>query len=156
MPLDGIPWWANALGGLIGGSAITEGIRALKARGQAHSTERLTLQQGEAEFRSTLLAENRAQRERLDSLEERVMDLVENERKCDERNRDLESEIIVLRDKNDELRRDLDAITSALDAQSKRIISDSSAERRANRDSLRSLREGVAQSIEAQKARHGS
>lgn len=156
MPLDGIPWWANALGGLIGGSAITEGIRAMKARGQAMSTERLTLQQGEAEFRSALLAENREQRERLDRLENRVMELVENERKCDERNSELEAEVGALRERNDELRRDLDAISSALDEQSRRIISESSSERRANRESLRSLREGVAHNIDVQKARHGS
>ena len=156
MPLDGIPWWANALGGLISGGVIAKLIDATRERGKTLSGERISLREFEERLRASVLHENADLRSRLLSLEGRLMDLVENERKCDERNRDLEAELVVLRDKNDELRRDLDAISSALDAQSKRIISDSSAERRANRDSLRSLREGVAQNIEAQRARHGS
>lgn len=148
MPLSDIPWWANAAAGLISGGALAKLIDAVRARGESQSNERLTLQQSESKFRAMLIEENRSQRERLDRLEERVMELVENERKCDERNRDLEAEIITLRDLNDELRRDINALTTALDDQSRRIISD--------RESLRSLREGVAHSLEAQKARHGS
>lgn len=156
MPLLDLPGWVQTLGVAASGGLATELVRALRSRGEHKSKERLSLQDGEERFRVTLLAENTTLWERLDRLEDRVMELVENERKCDERNRDLETEITVLREKNDELRRDLDAITTALDAQSKRIISDSSAERRVNRESLRTLRDGIGQAIDAQKARHGS
>lgn len=156
MPIDQIPWWANAVGGALGGGVLIKMIEAFRDRGKTLSHERLSLREFEERLRSSVLHENEGLRSRLEHLEERMGELLEAERKCDERNRELKAEVGALREKNDELRRDLDAITSALDEQSRRIISESSSERRAHRDSLRTLRDSVAHTLDAQKARHGS
>lgn len=125
MPIPELPTWITTVGAIAGGGLLTELVRAMRARGQALSTERLTLQQSEADFRATLIAENRDQRRRLDDLEARVMELVENERKCDERNRELESEIVELRERNEELQKDIDALAAKVSRRAKDIVADS-------------------------------
>ena len=47
MPLDGIPWWANALGGLISGGVIAKLIDATRERGKTLSGERISLREFE-------------------------------------------------------------------------------------------------------------
>lgn len=155
MPIPEISW-GSIVAGLLSGGVLAKLIEAARERGKAIHGERMSLREFEERLRASVLHENADLHSRLMNLEGRVMELIENERKCDERNNELESEVGALRERNDELRRDLDAITSALDEQSKRIISDSTAERRANKESLRTLREGVAHTLSEQKARHGS
>lgn len=111
MPIDQIPWWANAVGGALGGGVLIKMIEAFRDRGKTLSHERLSLREFEERLRSSVLHENEGLHSRLEHLEERMGELLEAERKCDERNRELEDRVETLARENAALKEDLEALS---------------------------------------------
>lgn len=89
------------------GGLLAEVVRAIRSRGEHKSKEKVSLQQGEAEFRTMLLAQNSKQQEEIDKLREAIEalrtkhqnDLDEAKASaaaCEERNERLEERIAEL------------------------------------------------------------
>lgn len=124
-PFSELPGVVSVVLAAVSGGLATEFVRAIRARGQAFSTERLSLQAHERDFRKDMLRENRLLRARLQSLEQRVQDLQAGEDDCKAKNDSLEEEIQVLRERNEKLQTDLDALSARISERAKGLIQES-------------------------------
>lgn len=91
-----MPSWLSDVAFVAIGGLAKSLVDAVRSRGERKSREKLSLQQGEAEFRAMLLKQNEKQQEEIDKLKNTVERMEKAMDDCENRNRKLEERIAEL------------------------------------------------------------